>query len=79
MSDPFDFNNDGKIDNIEGAMRWDMIDHMMSDSGASEDKTYTTPEPRYAKSSDYWISFLKVMGMIIMGYAFLFLMANLLF
>ena len=36
MGDFFDLNNDGKIDNFEGAMRWDMIDHMMKDSPSAD-------------------------------------------
>ena len=35
MADFFDLNNDGKIDNFEGAMRWDMVDHMMKDTPSS--------------------------------------------
>lgn len=35
MGNLFDLNNDGKIDPVEGAMRWDMIDHMMKDSDTS--------------------------------------------
>ena len=50
MGDFFDLDDDGKIDCFEGAMRWDMIDHMMADDPSeTSEGSFSGTRPVYRK------------------------------
>ena len=75
MGDLFDLDNDGKLDAFEGAMKWDMIDHMTS-GGSSSEEPKPAPPPHYPSNALWWRGFLKWTAIVIGGWAILLILVN---
>ena len=65
MDDFFDLDQNGKLDAFESAMKYDMIEHMMSDEPSSEETSYKSSRYQHSSNKEWWKGFLKCVAITI--------------